>query len=71
MFSWNKNQLIYSKNRLRSIYPADIYVLKVNNRKTRKKCEYSKLSKLTITVIVNFKHNSHLFQVFLLFTLNK
>ena len=56
--------------------PADIYLLKVNNRNTREKCEIC--SKLTIKIpeqrqwrrsgifIVNFEHISHLFLVFLL-----
>ena len=61
--------------------PAYIYLFKVNNRNTRKRWEIS--SKLTIKTperhhwrrsgffIVNFEHISHLFQVFLLLTLNK
>ena len=60
--------------------PAYIY-FKVNNGNTRKRWEIS--SKLTIKTperhhwrrsgffIVNFEHISHLFQVFLLLTLNK
>ena len=62
-------------------YPSKIYVVKVNNRNTRKKCEIC--SKLTIKTselrqwcrsgvfIVNVEHISHLFLVFLLLTLNK
>ena len=62
-------------------YPANIYLFKVNNRNSRKKCGIC--SKLTIKTperrhwrrsdvfIVNFEHISHLFLVFLLFTLNK
>ena len=55
-----------------------MYLFKVNNRNTRKKCEIC--SKLTIKTperrrsgvfIVNFEHISHLFLVFLLLTLNK
>ena len=61
--------------------PAYIYLFKVNNRNTRKRWEIS--SKLTIKTperhhwrrsgffIVHFEHISHLFQVFLLLTLNK
>ena len=41
--------------------PANIYLYKTNNRKTAKKGVF----------IVNFKHISHLFLVFLLLTLNK
>ena len=52
--------------------PANIYLLKVNNRNTRRKCEIC--SKLTIKTpdafIINFKHISHLFLVFILLTLN-
>ena len=61
--------------------PAGIYLLKVNNRNTRTRCEIC--SKLTINTperrhwrrsgvfIVNFEHISHLALVFLLLTLNK
>ena len=58
---------------LMSVYPAKIYLFKVNNRNTRKRCEMS--SKLTIkkqerrcrrssVFIVNFELVSHLFLVF-------
>ena len=59
------------------LYPAGIYLLKVNNRNTRTRCEIC--SKLTIKTperrrsgvfIVNFDHISHLVLVFLLLTLN-
>ena len=62
-------------------YPANIYLFKVNNRNTRKRCEIC--SKLRIKTperrfwrrsgvsIVNFKHISHLFLLFLLLTLSK
>ena len=61
--------------------PAGIYLLKVNNRNTRTRCEIC--SKLTINTperrhwrrsgvfIVNFEHISYLVLVFLLLTLNK
>ena len=60
--------------------PANIYLFKVNNRNTRKRCEI--FSKLTIktpewrrhrsgVLIVNFENISHLFLVVLLLTLNK
>ena len=61
-------------------YPAAIYLLKVNNRNTRTRCEIC--SKLTIKTperrnwrrsgvfIVNFEHISHFLLVFLLLTLN-
>ena len=57
-------------------YPVGIYLLKVNNRNTRTRCEIC--SKLTIKTperrpwhrfgvfIVNFEYISHLFLVFLL-----
>ena len=60
--------------------PAGIYLLKVNNRKTRARCEIC--SKLTIKTpercrwyrsgvfIVSFEHISHLGLVFLLLALN-
>ena len=51
---------------------AGIYLLKVNNRNTRTRCEIC--SKLTIKTpgvfIVNFEHISHLVLVFLLLTLS-
>ena len=54
-------------------FPAGIYLLKVNNRNTRTRCEIC--SKLTIKTpgvfIVNFEHISHLALVSLLLTLNK
>ena len=58
-------------------YSANIYSFKFNNRNTRKRCEIC--LKLTIKTperrhcvfIVNFGHISHLFVVFLMFTLNK
>ena len=58
--------------------PANIYLFKVNNRNTRKRCEIC--SKLTIKTperrrfgvfFANFEHISHFFLVFLLLTLNK
>ena len=60
--------------------PTDIYLFKVTNRITGKRCEIC--SKLTIKTerlhlrrsnvfIVNFEHISHLFVEFLLFTLNR
>ena len=63
-------------------YPVGIYMLKVNNRNTRARCEIC--SKLTIKIqddanghwcrsgifIVNFEHNSHRVLVFLLLTLS-
>ena len=60
-------------NILASKYPTNIYLFKVNNGNTRKKCEIC--SKLTIKTpeqrrsgvfIVNFEHISQLFLVFLL-----
>ena len=61
-------------------YPAGIYLLKVNNRNSRTRCEIC--SKLTIKTpkqrqwcrsgvfVVNFEHISHLVLVFLLLALN-
>ena len=61
-------------------FPANIYLFKVNNRNTRKRCDIC--STLTIKApeqrhwlcssvfIVSFEHISHLFLVFLLLTLN-
>ena len=61
-------------------YVSCIYLLKVSNRNTRKKCEIC--SKLTIKTpewrqwrpsgvfIIKFEHTSHLVLVFLLLTLN-
>ena len=43
----------------------DIYLLKVNNRNTRKRCEIC-----SGVFIVNFEHILHLVLVFLLLTLN-
>ena len=60
--------------------PVGIYLLKVNNRNTRARCETcSKVNNKDTRVtcwrrsgvfIVNFKHISHLVLVFLLLTLN-
>ena len=63
------------------IYPVGIYLLQVNNRNTRTRCEIC--SKLTIRTperrhwrrsgvfIVNSEHISHLVLVFLLLTLSR
>ena len=65
----------------REHYPVNIYLFQVNNRDSRKRCGIC--LKLTIKTpeqchwrrsgvfIVNFKHISHFFLVFLLLTLNK
>ena len=62
-----------------AVSPVSIYLLKVNNKNTRKMCEIC--SKLTIktperrpwhcsgVIIVNFEHTSHLVLVFLSLTL--
>ena len=60
--------------------PANIYLFKVNNRNTRKRCEiYLKLTIKTSqqchwhrsgVFIVNFEHISYLFLVFLFLTFN-
>ena len=61
--------------------PANIYLIKDNNRNTGKRCEIR--PKLTLKTperrhwrrsgvfMVNFEHTSHLFLVFLLLTLNE
>ena len=55
------------------ISPGGNYILKVNSRNTRKRCEIC--SKLTIKTpdvfIVNFEHIVHLVLVFLLLNLSK
>ena len=58
-----------------SYNPANIYLFKVSNRNAIKRCKIC--SELTIKTpeqhgvfIVNFKHISHLFTVFLFLTLN-
>ena len=61
--------------------PAKIYLFKINNKNTRKRCEiYLKLKIKTPerrqwrrsgVFIVNYEHVSHLSLVFLLLTLNK
>ena len=86
---WSKVALSFKRDsafrasliRLNKILPADIYLLKVNNRNTRTRCEIC--SKLTIKkpeqrqsrrsgfFIVNFEHISHLVLVFLLLTLSR
>ena len=76
----NKNWLAANDVINDSKNPAGIYLLKVNNKNTRTRCEIS--SKLTIKTpehghwrrsgvfIVNFEDISHLVLVFLLLTLN-
>ena len=78
-YSENVSPFLGSIN-LRYPLPAVIYLLKVNNKNTRTKCEIC--SKLTIKTperrhwrrfgvfIVNFEHISHLPQLFPLLTLN-
>ena len=77
--SSNNKHLLEIKGNLKA-NPANIYLFKVNNRNTRKRCEIR--SKLTIIAperrhcrcsgvfIINFGHISHLFLVFLLLILN-
>ena len=50
-------------------YPARIYLLKVNNRNTRTKCELRQWRRSGV-FIVNFEHISNLVLVSLLLTLN-
>ena len=47
--------------------PANIFLFKVSNRNTRKKCQW----RCSGVFIVNFEHISHLFLEFLLLTLNE
>ena len=68
---------------LTTFYPTNIYLFKVKNRNTRKKCKTrSKLTTKTpeqsqwrrsgfFVVVVTFEHILHLFLVFLLLTLKK
>ena len=75
---YGKTLLVFKPMKL--TFPAGIYLLKLNNRNTRTRCE--KFSKLTIKIperrqwhrsgvfIINFEHSSHLVLVFLLLTLN-
>ena len=69
------------KSLILKCYPAGIYLLKVNKRNTRTRCEIC--SALTIKTserlhsrssglfIVNFEHISHLVLLFFLFTLSR
>ena len=75
--SWERRKVIQV---IMILYLASIYLLKVNNRNTRTRCEIC--SKLTIKIperrhwrrsgifFVNFEHNSHLVLMLLLLTLN-
>ena len=66
---------------LENNFPANIYLFKINNRNTKKRCEIC--PKLTLRTperrerrrsgvfIVNFEHTSQLFPVFLWLTWNK
>ena len=72
----DNHRLLHDSN----LNPASIYLLKVNNRNTRTRCEiYSKLItktqerrhwRLSGVFIANFEHISHLVLVFLLLTLS-
>ena len=68
----NSNHITQCSNK----YPADIYLIKFNNRNNRKRCEIC--SKLTIKTSeqrnvndVVLVHISHLFLVFLLYSTEK
>ena len=73
--SWKSGQMVHV-----NAFPCGIYLLKVNNRNTRTRCEIS--SKLTIKTpeqrqwrrsgvfIVNFTHISHLILMFQMLTSN-
>ena len=81
MFTANSNTSFHKHCIRLYLIPAGIYLFKVNNRKTRTRCEIC--SKLTINTpkrrqwrrsgvfIVNFEHISHLVLVFLLLTLSR
>ena len=65
---------------MNTLYPANIYLFKVNHRNTRKRCKIcSKLIIKTLQqpqegrsgVFIDFELTSHLFLVFLLLTLSK
>ena len=70
-----------TRQELKSGYPANKYMFKVNNRNTTKRCEIcSKLSTKTLerrqlrrsgVFIFNFEHILHLVLVFPLLTLNR
>ena len=71
----NSQQSCFTALNRYEVFPASIYLLKVNNRNTRTRRELC--SKLTIRhwhrpgiFIVNFEHTSHLALVLLLLTLN-
>ena len=74
------NQLMKKHNTSKPIVPAGIFLVKVNNRNTRTRCEiYSNLTIKTPdrrycrrpgVFIINFEHVSHLVLVFVLLTLN-
>ena len=71
----------FTREKSSSNHPANVYLFKVNNRNTRKRCEIC--SKLTIKTtershwrrsgvfIVNFEHIAHFFLMFLLLNLSK
>ena len=50
-----------------SINPANVYLFKVNNRNSRKKCQW----RCSGVFIINFEHIWHLSVVFLLLNLNE
>ena len=54
---------------LKKQFPAGSYLLKVNNRNTKTRCEIC--SKLTIKTLINFEHISNLVLLFLLLTLSR
>ena len=74
MFGWVLNTSRFS------LFPADIYLLKVNNRNTRTrrgtcskiaiKTTERRLWRFSGVFIVNFEHISHLVLMFQLLTLN-
>ena len=78
----NEQVILFNRTELNTFYnyPVGIYLLKVNKRNTRTRCEIC--SKLTIKIperrqwrrfgifIVNFEHISQIVLVFLLLTLN-
>ena len=84
-FSWKQSEIVRSNSTWMcwnpwSRYPTNSYLLKVNNRNARKRCEVC--SNLTITperrhwrrsgvFIVDVNHICYLLLLFLLLTLNK
>ena len=70
VFSKNCNRILETTE-INGNIPANIYLFKVNNRNTKKRCEFYSNSIRSAVYIVNFEHIPHLFLVFLFLILNK